>query len=55
MTFDTKTCWKRYDESKNFQNEIEHIIEVELENEIILEKNYDECVIKFEKMFVSIF
>ena len=39
MTFKTKTCWKKYDESKNFQNEIEHIIEMNLKNEIILKKN----------------
>lgn len=55
MTLGTKTCWERYDGSRNLQDEVEHILEVELEDEIVLEKDSDECAIESGEVFVSIF
>ena len=54
ITLGTKAWWKRYDGLRNLQGETEDIIEVELEDENILEGEYDECVTESGEVFASI-
>ena len=54
ITLGTKAWWERYDGLRNLQGETEDIIEVELEDENILEGDYDECATESGEVFVSI-
>lgn len=53
MTLGKKAWWERYDGSRNLHGEIEDAIEVELEDDILSQEDYDEYVIGNEE-FVSI-
>tara|TARA_R110002003_G_scaffold2127_2_gene24112 strand:- start:3409 stop:4152 length:744 start_codon:yes stop_codon:yes gene_type:complete len=53
MTLATKAWWEKYDGPRNLQGEPEDIIEVELEEEITLEGDYDEYTIESGEVFVS--
>lgn len=53
MTLEKKAWWKTYDGLRNLQGEPEDIIAGELENEITLEGDYDECVMGSGEIFVS--
>lgn len=54
ITLGTKAWWERYDGLRNLQGEAEDIIEVELEEDNVLEGDYDECTIESGEVFVSI-
>ena len=53
MTLAKKTWWERYDRPRYLQSEIEDMIEVELEDEIALEGDRDECAIGSGEFLVS--
>jgi hypothetical protein len=53
MTLAKKTWWERYDRPRYLQSEIEDMIEVELEDEIALEGDRDECAIGSGEVLVS--
>ena len=53
MTLAKKAWWERYDGPRNLQGEPEDIIEVELEDDIKLEGDYDECAMESGEVFVS--
>jgi len=48
-----KVWWERYDRPRYLKSEAEDIIEVELEDEITLEGNCNECAIESGEVFVS--
>ena len=48
-----KVWWERYDRLRYFESEAEDIIEVELEDEITLEGDRNECAIESGEVFVS--
>jgi hypothetical protein len=54
MTLAKKAWWKKYDGPRNLQGEAEDIIAGELEDEITLEGDYDECAMESGEVFVSI-
>ncbi|KAI9765654.1 MAG: hypothetical protein M1840_007211 [Geoglossum simile] len=54
ITLAKKAWWKTYDGVRNLKSEPEDMIKVELEDEIALEGDYDECIIESGEAFVSI-
>ncbi|KAF2465629.1 uncharacterized protein BDR25DRAFT_85624 [Lindgomyces ingoldianus] len=53
MTLSKKAWWERYDLPRKLLGESDDSIEVELEDEIKLEGDYDECTIEPGEVFVS--
>ncbi|KAF2185926.1 hypothetical protein K469DRAFT_664948 [Zopfia rhizophila CBS 207.26] len=53
MTLAKKAWWERYDRPRYLESETEDMIEVELEDEIALEGDCDECTIESGEVFVS--
>jgi len=54
MTLARKTWWEKYDRPRRYlQGDDEDLIEVELEDEIALEGDYDEYVMESGEVFVS--
>ena len=53
MTLAKKAWWERYDRPRYLDSEAEDMIEVELEDEIDLEGDRDECAIESGEVFVS--
>jgi len=51
MMLAKKTWWERYDRPRYLQSEVEDMIEVELEDEIALEGDCDECAIESGEVF----
>jgi len=54
VTLETKAWWERYDRPRYLQSKPEDLIEVELEEDVTLEGDYDECEIESGESFVSI-
>jgi hypothetical protein len=54
MTLGTKSWWEKYDGPRSLQGEPEDTLEVELEDEIALDGDYDECFAEPGETFVSI-
>ena len=53
MILAKKTWWERYDRPRYLQSETEDMIEVELEDDIALEGDREECVIGSGEVLVS--
>ncbi|KAI9786108.1 MAG: hypothetical protein M1839_007518 [Geoglossum umbratile] len=53
MTLAKKTWWERYDRPRYLHSESEDMIGVELEDEIALEGDRDECITESGEVFVS--
>ncbi|KAI9764066.1 MAG: hypothetical protein M1840_008870 [Geoglossum simile] len=54
ITLAKKAWWKPYDGVRNLKGEPEDMIEVELEDEIALEGDHDECTTESGEAFISI-
>ncbi|KAF2257667.1 hypothetical protein CC78DRAFT_202039 [Lojkania enalia] len=54
MTLAKDSCWKIYDGPRNLQSEPEDMIGVELEDELALERDYEECTIDSGEAYVSL-
>ncbi|KAF2182452.1 hypothetical protein K469DRAFT_690905 [Zopfia rhizophila CBS 207.26] len=53
MMLAKKAWWERYDGPRYLESEPEDMVEVELEDEITLEGDHNECAIESGKVFVS--
>jgi hypothetical protein len=53
MSLAKKAWWERYDRPRYLESESEDMIEVELEDEIALEGDRDECAVESGEVFVS--
>ncbi|KAH0539148.1 hypothetical protein FGG08_004320 [Glutinoglossum americanum] len=53
MTLGKKAWWERYDRPRYLESEVEDMIEVDLEDEITLEGDRNECTMESGEVFVS--
>jgi hypothetical protein len=54
MTLGAKSWWEKYDGPRSLQGEAEDVLEVDIEDEIALDGDYDECIAESGEVFVSI-